>query len=943
MPAEETRIITKFLRERPDDSFTIDAALANGAYEGLKKALGMTPEDIITEVQTSGLRGRGGAGFGTGQKWSFLPKDVFPRYLAVNGDEGEPSTFKDHMLVEGDPHQIIEGVIITAFAIQCHTAFIYLRGEFGLGAERLGQAIADAYDKGFIGKNILGSGFDLEVVLHRGAGCYIAGDETGLLSSLEGERAMPRIKPPFPAVQGVYAAPTIVNNVETMSTVPHIINQGGEWYAGMGVNRSTGTRIFSVSGNVERPGNYEIELGMTFRELIYDLAGGIKGGKELGFFIPGGASSPWLIAEHLDAPLDMDSVQSELKTMLGSGAVMVFDETVDPLLVAWRIAKFFAHESCGKCTPCREGSGWVEKVLYRMAHGYGRPEDLDLLLGFGNNLALGMSWPPGMTTICQLGPSVMSPTQSLRNFWYDEIKERMTRRDARDADAELSERPSMVARERVPDGMSTDAVRMSQWPSDQRYVIPVAPGPDVVTVTIDGKEVQAPRGELLIKVAQEHGSYIPRFCWHERMKPVGMCRMCLVEVEGMRGMQISCATPVTDGMVVNTQSPNVKAVQDGVLEFLLINHPLDCPVCDRGGECPLQDQTLAFGPGESRFVEEKRHFEKPVPISDLVLLDRERCIQCGRCTRFAAEIAGDPLIDFGERGANTQVITYPDEPFSSYFSGNTVQICPVGALTASAYRFRARPWDLQTVETSCTTCAVGCRGALQSTSNRIVRLLGVDSEPVNQGWLCDKGRYGYEWVHSEDRVRAPMVRKQRRAGRGVVAGGARRRGRGLAVRARRRRPRFGRGARRRARHQRGRLRVGALRQGRARHRQRRRPARRRPPGRGRARAPGRHHRRHRHARAVSSSSPPTSARSSPSCTCACGAPRSSSACPSSSSRHAPPASPATSPRCCATRPARPAPWRSSSPGPSPPPPPPRAAARSRRRSARSTVATATSW
>ncbi len=307
--------------------------------------------------------------------------------------------------------------------------------------------------------------------------------------------------------------------------------------------------------------------------------------------------------------------------------------------------------------------------------------------------------------------------------------------------------------------MSTDAVRMSQWPSDQRYVIPVAPGPDVVTVTIDGKEVQAPRGELLIKVAQEHGSYIPRFCWHERMKPVGMCRMCLVEVEGMRGMQISCATPVTDGMVVNTQSPNVKAVQDGVLEFLLINHPLDCPVCDRGGECPLQDQTLAFGPGESRFVEEKRHFEKPVPISDLVLLDRERCIQCGRCTRFAAEIAGDPLIDFGERGADTQVITYPDEPFSSYFSGNTVQICPVGALTASAYRFRARPWDLQTVETSCTTCAVGCRGALQSTSNRVVRLLGVDSEPVNQGWLCDKGRYGYEWVHSEDRVRAPMVRK----------------------------------------------------------------------------------------------------------------------------------------------------------------------------------------
>ncbi len=300
---------------------------------------------------------------------------------------------------------------------------------------------------------------------------------------------------------------------------------------------------------------------------------------------------------------------------------------------------------------------------------------------------------------------------------------------------------------------------MSQWPSDHRYVIPVPPGPDLVTVTIDGKEVQGPRGELLIKVAQTHGTYIPRFCWHERMKPVGMCRMCLVEVEGMRGFQISCATPVADGMVVTTQSPTVKAMQDGVLEFLLINHPLDCPVCDRGGECPLQDQTLAFGPGESRFVEEKRHFAKPIPVSDLVLLDRERCIQCGRCTRFAAEIAGEPLIDFGGRGGSTEVITYPGEPFSSYFSGNTVQICPVGALTASAYRFRARPWDLQTVETSCQACAVGCRGALQSTSNRIVRLLGIDSEPVNQGWLCDKGRYGYEWVHSAERVRAPMVRK----------------------------------------------------------------------------------------------------------------------------------------------------------------------------------------
>ena len=282
---------------------------------------------------------------------------------------------------------------------------------------------------------------------------------------------------------------------------------------------------------------------------------------------------------------------------------------------------------------------------------------------------------------------------------------------------------------------------------------------ETVSITIDGRRVQVPKGEVVIKAAQEHGTYIPRFCWHERMKPVGMCRMCLVEIEGVRGFPPACTTPVAEGMVVNTLSDDVKNIQDGVLELLLVNHPLDCPVCDRGGECPLQDTTLAFGPGESRFTEEKRHWEKPIAISDLVLLDRERCIQCARCTRFADEIAGDPLITFNERGGHTEIATFPDEPFASYFSGNTVQICPVGALTAKPYRFKARPWDLSAVETSCTTCAVHCRGALESSSNRLVRLLGVDSEPVNHGWLCDKGRYGYDAIHADTRVRHPMVRR----------------------------------------------------------------------------------------------------------------------------------------------------------------------------------------
>jgi NADH-quinone oxidoreductase subunit G len=283
---------------------------------------------------------------------------------------------------------------------------------------------------------------------------------------------------------------------------------------------------------------------------------------------------------------------------------------------------------------------------------------------------------------------------------------------------------------------------------------------DTVRITVDGRELEVPSGELVIKAAQDHGTYIPRFCWHPRMNPVGMCRMCLVEVQGPRGPMLvtACTNPVADGMVVDTQSATVKKAQEGVLEFLLINHPLDCPVCDRGGECPLQDQTMAYGPGESRFVEEKRHYEKPIPISDLVLLDRERCILCARCTRFSDEISGDPLIEFKDRGNATQVNTFPDLPFSSYFSGNTVQICPVGALTATAYRFRARPWDLQSVESSSPHDSAQPRIGIQASQNEVLRFLGVDSEAVNHGWLSDKDRFGFEYINSEDRLETPLLR-----------------------------------------------------------------------------------------------------------------------------------------------------------------------------------------
>jgi NADH-quinone oxidoreductase subunit G len=301
--------------------------------------------------------------------------------------------------------------------------------------------------------------------------------------------------------------------------------------------------------------------------------------------------------------------------------------------------------------------------------------------------------------------------------------------------------------------------------SDTTTTTDEAPAPEpepkrTLTITVDGRPHEAQPGQLVIEACEDAGTYVPRFCYHPRMTPVGMCRQCLVEVEGPRGpmMVVSCMTNVAEGQVVHTETPTVKRAQEGVLEFLLANHPLDCPVCDKGGECPLQDQAFSHGPGESRYIEEKRHYEKPIPISDLVFLDRERCILCDRCTRFADEVAGDKLIHFVNRGNETQINTFPDEPFSSYFSGNTVQICPVGALTSTQYRFKARPWDLDQTESTCTTCAVGCRTVNQASRDELLRKQGVDIDPVNWGWLCDRGRFDFEAVNSSDRLSEPMVR-----------------------------------------------------------------------------------------------------------------------------------------------------------------------------------------
>lgn len=416
-----TKIITA--RTHLPDSYKLETYLASGGYNALRKALQMNPEDIQAEVVASGILGRGGAGFETGRKWSMLKQDP-ARYLVVNGDESEPSTFKDHLLVEMDPHQLIEGTLISAYAIGASMAFIYLRGEFALGLERVQLAINEAYAYGAIGKNIFGSGFSIDLVLQPGAGAYICGEETALIESLEGKRGYPRIKPPyFPAVIGLYGQPTIVNNVETMSNMPWIVSNGGTAFAALGAGRSTGTRLFALSGDVLRPGNYELEMvTKTFRDLIYDpeLGGGLFPGRNVKAFIPGGVSAPWFGPEHLDIPLGQDEV-AKAGSMLGSGSIIVLDDHSCAVRAAWRITKFFHRESCGQCTPCREGSGWIEKIMHRIELGAGTESDLDLLLDVCDNIAPGLSWPPQQTTICVLGPSIPSSVVSAIKMFRDEF------------------------------------------------------------------------------------------------------------------------------------------------------------------------------------------------------------------------------------------------------------------------------------------------------------------------------------------------------------------------------------------------------------------------------------------------------------------------------------------------------------------------------------------
>lgn len=407
------KVLTKFFGT--ENSHTIDVYLGKDGYKAAEKALqNMKPEDVMAEVKAANLRGRGGAGFPAGVKWGFVPQDVDkPKYLCVNADEGEPGTFKDRYIMNHAPHLLLEGIILSSYAVGIHTAYIYIRGEYEFVAQRLEKSISEAYEKGYLGENILETGYDLDITVHRGAGAYICGEETALLESLEGKRGNPRLKPPFPASIGLFQSPTVINNVETISNIPSIITNGAKWFTKQGLPNDGGTRIFGVSGMVKNPGIYELPMGTSLKDLIFKHAGGMKEGKKLKAVIPGGMSAPVLTADEIDIKMDFDSL-IEAKSMLGSAAVIVIDKNTSMMDVLKTVSKFYTHESCGQCSPCRIGNSWIYKIVNRMAEGNGKKGDVDTIIRLADNML--------QKTLCPLGDAAAMPILSIAKKFRKELE-----------------------------------------------------------------------------------------------------------------------------------------------------------------------------------------------------------------------------------------------------------------------------------------------------------------------------------------------------------------------------------------------------------------------------------------------------------------------------------------------------------------------------------------
>ena len=649
------------------------------------------------------------------------------------------------------PFRFLEGCLIAAHGIQSQHVFVYIRGEY----EREFEVLRDSLEA-MRKADLLGG---VTVVIHRGAGAYICGEETALLESLEGKRGQPRTKPPFPAIAGLYAAPTAVNNVESITTVTPVLEMGGAEYAKLGVENSSGTRVFSLSGNVANPGNYELPHGISMRELIYDIGGGVPNGRELKAIIPGGSSTSVLTAADIDTKMDFTSlVEAGLVDRLGRR-----DRHRRPLLHGAarhpRLAVLRARVVREvHAVPRRDEVGDADPPEDRGRARRRRPTST-----CSSRSATG-SWASACARSATRTRSPFSATST--------SSATSTRRTSTSVAARSTASPRSRGSSRPPSSTPTTATS--------------PPMSELVSVTVDDRNVSVPKGTGLVEAAQAAGIEIPVFCYEPRLgAPVGACRMCLVEIEGMPKLQAACTLTVAPDMVIRTGATSEKAAegQEATLEFILVNHPLDCPVCDKGGECPLQDLTFRHGPGNTRMTFQKHTVDKPIPVSPLIALDRERCILCYRCTRFSEDVAEDGQLIARNRGALTEIATFEDEPYRSPFSGNVIELCPVGALTSTLYRFDARPWDIQNVPTVCTGCAVGCNTSATIREGKVRRILSRNHPEIDRGWLCDKGRFTYPHLRAEDRITTPL-RRGPQGPRGDLVGRGARRGRVDAARGR---------------------------------------------------------------------------------------------------------------------------------------------------------------
>ena len=546
------------------------------------------------------------------------------------------------------------------------------------------------------------------------------------MESLEGKRGYPRIRPPFPAVVGLYGCPTVINNVETLSTVPAIIRGGGEWYAGLGTPRNGGTRLYSISGHINRPGIYELPLGFPLRRLIEEVAGGMKDGKKLKAVIPGGSSCPLLTANEIDVNMDYDSV-AKIGSMLGSGGTVIFDEDTCMVDLARRIMHFYAHESCGWCIPCREGTAWLRKMLDRFHDGGGNPEDIDLISELSQNI-LGRSF-------CPLGDAAALPTISIVKKWRNEFEDHLQGKC-------LSSPPKSWQRRRF----EHRSTQMEQMPGKE------------IKFSLDGREITTAPGTLVIEAAKQQGIEVPSFCYYPGLSLQAACRMCLVEVEKMPKLQTACTLVATEGMVVKTDTPQVHGARKNMIEFLLSNHPLDCPVCDKGGECELQDMTFRYGLDKTRFIEEKLHTPEE-KWSPLVYYDAPRCILCFRCVRVCDEGMDVKALGVGARGVQSVILPNKPGELACEECGMCIDICPVGALTSGTYRYQTRPWEMTYVPEPCTHCSNGCKTTLSVRNNEILRANNRDHSGFNGEFLCGKGRFGHEFTSHPERIRQPLVRR----------------------------------------------------------------------------------------------------------------------------------------------------------------------------------------